>query len=422
MEERNRDKGLKNDIAFIIIGLTISLLFVGVFSKVTTGICAGMTYDATLAVTKNMLKENVENMCSYLDYSREDYLTEHPEAKDEEIEEAMTALARKKIYSEAHIDGSYMWIQKVINYEGGDNYAIRLIHPNLSDTEGDYLTTNEVNSQGHRAYEEELEGINKDGEIFLTYEFKKLNSDEVTGKVCYSKLYKDFDWIICMGVNFDELDHYEIQARENMRVYQIVMLIAIAGTWLLLIGLLAYGYKRSAIRVYKSRNRELEDRLDRDVVTGACSRDYGEELLKMEVKAARKGRKDTLVAMIDVDYFKQFNDTYGHPLGDKVLKAVVDAVRECAGENDHVIRWGGDEFIAIFHDITYEKLADTGKSIIESIRAISLPEFEDGKKITSSIGLSFFSEKDEDEKEVLNRADNALYIAKANGRDNWQIV
>ena len=422
MEERNRDKGLKNDIAFIVTGLIISLLFVVVFSKVTTGISAGMTYDATLSVKKNMLKENVENMCSYLDYSREEYLLAHPGASDQETEDAMAALARKKIYSETHMDGCYMWIQKVLNYEGGDNYAIRLIHPNLSDTEGDYLTTNEVNSQGRKAYEEELEGINKDGEIFLTYEFKKLDSDEVTGKVCYSKLYKDFDWIICMGVNFDELDHYEIQARENMRVYQIVMIFAIAGTWLLLIGLLSYGYKRSAISVYKSRNRELEDRLDRDVVTGAGSRDYGEELLKKEVKDAGKGRKDTLLAMIDVDYFKQFNDTYGHHLGDKVLKAVVDAVKECVGENDQVIRWGGDEFIAIIHDITYEKLASTGKSLVEGIRAISLPELTDGKKITSSIGLSFFSDKDEDEKDVLNRADDALYIAKANGRDNWQIV
>ena len=71
----------------------------------------------------------------------------------------MHEAVRKKIYSEENVDGSYMWVEKVLNYEGGDDYAIRLIHPNLTDTEGDVLTTNEVNSQGQKPYEEELAGI-----------------------------------------------------------------------------------------------------------------------------------------------------------------------------------------------------------------------------------------------------------------------
>ncbi len=411
----------KGGISFIVAGLIISLLFIIVFSHVITGISAGMTYDATLAVKKNMLRENVDNLIAYIDYSQKDYKEEYPNATDEETEQAMTELARKRIYSESHMDGCYMWIEKVLNYDGGDDYAIRVIHPNLTDTEGQFLTTNEVNSMGKRPYEEELAGIRENGEIYLTYEFKKLNSDEVTGKICYSKLYKDFDWIVCMGVNFDDLDHYEKQARESMRLYQIIIIFAIAGTWLFLICLISYGYRRSAIKVYQSRNQELKDKLNRDIVTGASSRDYGEQLLEEEYSAFRNGRADTLLLMMDVDHFKQFNDTYGHELGDKVLKAVVDAVRDVIGDMGTVIRWGGDEFLALIRNTPPDEQADIADKIINAVRNIKLETLGD-KKITSSMGFAYFADADEDAKGILSRADDALYIAKENGRDNWQIV
>jgi diguanylate cyclase (GGDEF)-like protein len=424
--EKERTDSIKlskrQELIFVTAGLAISLLFVLVFSRVTMGISAGMTYNATLSVKKNMLQENVNNMISYIDYSKEEYLAEHPGATDQEVEDAMGELVRKRIYSEEHMDGSYMWVEKVLDYDGGDDYAIRLIHPNLTDTEGDYLTTNEVNSMGQKPYEEELEGIKKDGDIFLTYEFKKLDSDEVTGKVCYSKLYKDFDWIIAMGVNFDDLDHYRRQAADNMRLYQITILAAIVATWMLLIGLISYAARRNAIKAYKNRNKELAERLDRDVVTGANSRDFGEEMLEKELKDFMDGRKDTLLLMLDVDFFKQFNDTYGHELGDKVLKAVVDAVKGSIRESDSVIRWGGDEFIVIMHDVPAEHQGEAGDRIINAIRSIELPELTDGHKVTSSMGFAYFEEGDTEVINVLNRADDALYIAKENGRNNWQIV
>ena len=422
MSKSKNRQSPSRDIVFILVGVAISLLFVIVFSQVTTGISAGMAYDATLSVKKNMLKGNVQNMISYIDYSREDYLKAHPKASEEEVEEAMHEAVRKKIYSEENVDGSYMWVEKVLDYEGGDDYAIRLIHPNLTDTEGDYLTTNEVNSQGQKPYEEELAGINKDGEIFLNYEFKKLDSDEVTGKVCYSKLYPDFDWIICMGVNYDDLDHYRRQAADDLRLYQFVIIAAIAATWILRIALIGYASRRSAIKAYKMRNLELKEKLESDVVTGANSRDYGEELLEHEYYAYREGKRDTLILMMDVDYFKQFNDTYGHDLGDKVLRSVVDAVKSCIRDSDAIVRWGGDEFIVIMQDVPLKYQSETGDRIIRAVRGISLPELADGQQITTSMGFTYFEDIDDSVMSTLSRADEALYIAKEKGRNNWQIV
>ncbi|MBO7531872.1 MAG: cache domain-containing protein, partial [Lachnospiraceae bacterium] len=203
---------VKRSILFVLLGILISVVLITAFSWIVSDVSAKMTYEATLSVKKNMLYEYVNNFIIYLDGEIDQYLDAHPDADEAELEEAMLEIARKRIYEEEHFDGAYMWVQKVLDYNGGDDYAIRLIHPNLSDTEGCYLSTNEVNQMGMKAYETELRGIVADGEIYQNYAFKKLESDEVTEKVTYAKLYEPFDWIICMGVNLDDVEHYKFTA------------------------------------------------------------------------------------------------------------------------------------------------------------------------------------------------------------------
>jgi len=112
------------------------------------------------------------------------------------VKEEVAASIRNRRFS----NESYIWINEVINYEGGDRYAIRRVHPNLPETEGTYLSTHAEDLAGNRPYEEELQGVKENGEHFFRYYFKKLNSEEIGEKITYAKLYKDFDWIITMGV------------------------------------------------------------------------------------------------------------------------------------------------------------------------------------------------------------------------------
>ena len=428
MEQKNKKKESDDNKSerrrismYTVAGLAVSLLLVLLFSRAITMITAQMTYDATVEVKKSMLKENVENMISYLDACCENYLKDNPGADDKELENAMYDIAYRKIYSETHVDGTYMWIQKVLDYNGGDDYAIRLIHPNLSDTEGDYLSTNTVNPNGIKAYEEELEGVKENGSVYLTYDFKKLDSDEVTQKVTYSCLYKRFDWIICMGVNVDDLDHYQLQAKENMRTSQILILAAISITWIVLLYLMFHSYRKTSGRIFERRHRELSEKLDWDTVTGANSRSYGEKLLQREFEASRQG-SSTLVGMLDVDYFKQFNDSFGHDIGDRVLREFVNAVKNCLSDGDAIIRWGGDEFIAVAHNIDRFEASKLGDAIVTSVRNISIPGLEDKRKITSSVGLSFFESDDRSVKDILVRIDKAVYEVKETGRDNFRIL
>ena len=421
MNTPKKSENYRRFTPFMIAGLVISLFLVALFSHAITLITANMTYDATLSVKKTMLKENVDNLISYLEVCEADYLTEHPDADEEEIEQAMYEIARDKIYSETHLDGTYMWVQKVLDYDGGDDYAIRLIHPNLPDTEGDYLSTNTVNPSGIKAYEEELEGVKENGYVYLTYEFKKLDSDIVTQKVTYSRLYERFDWIVCMGVNIDDLDHYQHQARENMRLSQALILIGISFTWLVLLGFMFMAYRNSNVRLFEKRTKELSDRLEWDTVTGANSRDFGEKLLEKELENVKKGQKNTLLVMLDVDYFKQFNDNYDHELGDQVLRSFVDAVKSAVRDSDVVIRWGGDEFIAVLYNVDPEYQPATGDRILESIRSIDIPELKKEHGITASMGFAWFESTDADVTETLARADEAVYRAKEAGRNNWKI-
>ena len=415
--EKNNRSERKRFTAYIVVGLVVSLVLVALFSYAITLITAQMTYDATLEVKKSMLKENVDNMIAYLDECADAYADEHPGAGEKEIEDAMYDIAYRKIYSETHVDGTYMWVQKVLDYNGGDGYAVRLIHPNLSDTEGDLLSTETVNQSGVKAYEIELEGVKENGEVFLTYDFKKLDSDEVTQKETYSRLYDRFDWIVCMGVNLDDLEHYQQQARDNMRTSQALVLTAIFLTWMVLLYLMFSSYRRISGRIFEKKHKELSEKLDWDTVTGANSRAYGEKLLQREYERSKQG-SSTMIVMLDVDHFKQFNDNHGHDIGDKVLREFVDAVRNVLRDGDCVIRWGGDEFIAVLHNVDRQIAPNLGERIVGSVRSISIPELGDNRKITTSAGLAFFEMTDESPKSVLERADRAVYEAKEAGRDN----
>ena len=422
MNGNEKSDAFKQSLLFIVVGLLISLMLIVIFSRVITGISATMTYETTMAVKKNMLEEYVNNMIFYLEDEREDYLKLYPDAEEEEVEQILLQAARERIYGEQHGDGSYMWIQKVLDFNGGDNYAIRLIHPNLSDTEGCYLSTNEVNQMGMKAYEEELNGIKENGEIFLNYAFKKLNSNEVTEKVTFSKLYDRYDWIICMGVNIDDLDHYRIQAEEHMRAYQMIVLAAISVTWLILLFLMGFMYRKTHIKAYEKKNKELKDRLNWDAMTNANSRSFGEKQLEREFHEYKEGKKNTLLLMMDVDYFKKFNDGYGHDVGDKVLQSFVAAIRDCTRTSDSVIRWGGDEFVVILQNIHRRFQPEIGNKILEAVHAISIDELKDGDRITASMGFTYFREEDTEYKDALTRADAALYQAKEAGRNNWQLA
>lgn len=121
--------------------------------------------------------------------------------------------------------------------------------------------------------------------------------------------------------------------------------------------------------------------------------------------------------MLDIDYFKQINDTYGHSAGDAVLTQVAQCIRQCLRKEDRVARWGGEEFLIEINDCNI----DTARIIAEKIRVlIENCHFNVGKHIlhiTVSIGIANVSAKNQNRDEVIDLADKSLYQAKHLGRN-----
>lgn len=130
----------------------------------------------------------------------------------------------------------------------------------------------------------------------------------------------------------------------------------------------------------------------------------------------------TSIAIIDVDYFKKVNDTYGHMCGDEVLKKVAGVIEEEVGDNGQVGRIGGDEFFAIFYDADdMESKREYLRSVKNAVHAL-FPENDEGKPvITLSIGCASYPKDADNYEDLFILADYALYLAKEKGRDRYII-
>jgi diguanylate cyclase (GGDEF)-like protein len=158
-------------------------------------------------------------------------------------------------------------------------------------------------------------------------------------------------------------------------------------------------------------NEHLEKLATTDALTDTFNRRRFYELLEDELqRAARYGKVFSLI-MLDIDHFKRVNDTYGHIVGDQVLKRLAGVVRESQRVVDRLTRWGGEEFVVLAPE-THDALA-LAERIRERVREEPFPTVG---TVTISLGIAEH-QKGESGDDVLIRADQALYRAKENGRD-----
>lgn len=154
-----------------------------------------------------------------------------------------------------------------------------------------------------------------------------------------------------------------------------------------------------------------------DALTGINNRRYFLELSEKEFANAKKYKKPLCAAMIDVDYFKRINDTYGHGIGDMILKGIVQVLKEKARSEDIIGRYGGEEFFITFIGLNLEEAYDICESIRTAVENKKFIINNEVLKVTISIGLKELKEDYKDIKELLEEADKALYNAKESGRN-----
>ena len=326
---------------------------------------------------------------------------------------------RQVIHQQEFSNDSYMWVNEVLRYEGGENYAIRRIHPNLKDTEGNFLSTDTQDAVGNLPYLMELEGIRSSGEVFFTYHFKKLNSEIISEKITYAKLYEPYDWIVAMGVHLDDVksivesvtDVSDASLSDNILMFLIYSILAIAMGFLVL-----YVVNE---RYFRKSMEKLESELNLDLLTGAGSRRSGEKMLSIYFDKYQVSGTTPVVLMFDIDNFKRVNDELGHDIGDRVLVSVTAKVKDALGPHDSIIRWGGDEFICLIHETAEEKIVSRIRKIQDTIREISIETGAATIGATISIGTTRFSTEDTGYIDAVKRADQAMYQSKRQGKSMW---
>jgi diguanylate cyclase (GGDEF)-like protein len=169
------------------------------------------------------------------------------------------------------------------------------------------------------------------------------------------------------------------------------------------------------------RMQELRRQASHDPLTGLKNRRRFDEDLRTELARSRRDKSVGAVLMLDLDNFKQVNDTLGHPAGDRVIVDVAGVLSGRMRATDVVARLGGDEFAVVLPRCELDEAEDLADAIGKSIR-LHTPPSEASPPITASIGVATFGPRSGGFEEVLSAADNALYEAKRAGRDTVRVA
>jgi diguanylate cyclase (GGDEF)-like protein len=156
----------------------------------------------------------------------------------------------------------------------------------------------------------------------------------------------------------------------------------------------------------------------RDPLTGLFNRRYMEEALERELRRAARSQQMVSVLMLDIDHFKQFNDTFGHQAGDSILRALGDFINQRTRGQDIACRYGGEEFVLILTGASETAAVRRAELLREDLKDLVVHHANEVLgRITVSIGISVFPDNAAAKAELLRAADQALYLAKHEGRD-----
>lgn len=170
----------------------------------------------------------------------------------------------------------------------------------------------------------------------------------------------------------------------------------------------------------QSLNEELEDMSHRDPLTHLYNRRYFTEQSNKIQSFSKRNNHPLSVITLDIDKFKNINDTYGHLTGDEVIIQVARTLESIVRNSDIIARFGGEEFVILVQNSDLDKTLCIAEKIRKEIEICEINTQENESiKFTASFGVAQFDEElDNDNIErTLNRADNALYVAKKNGRN-----
>ena len=173
--------------------------------------------------------------------------------------------------------------------------------------------------------------------------------------------------------------------------------------------------------LFKS-NLNLDDKVHFDALTGIYNRRFMDDNLKRIIKSLSRSNGVLSLMMLDIDFFKKYNDTYGHSMGDACLKAVAKAIFDTARMDDCVVRYGGEEFVLLLPNTDEAGAGIIAVRLLNNVRSLCIPHVNSGiaDHVTISIGATTVNVKlNHQYMTYIERADEALYVSKNSGRNKY---
>lgn len=184
--------------------------------------------------------------------------------------------------------------------------------------------------------------------------------------------------------------------------------------WFFLLHPLLFGlFFGAAGTLLKYRGEDLQRRATRDDLTGVQNRAHFEQQTRRRVVEAERYQKRLALVMLDLDFFKEINDTHGHGTGDEVLMELAQLLRRETRQSDVICRFGGDEFLIL---LTETNLNEARKMTRRILGAIERCSFSGGEPLSVSGGIAVYPQDGADLDSLLEQADRCLYTAKERGR------
>ena len=393
---------------------------------------------------KELLKRELIRLSTFIDYE-----IKHNKLKEKNLQTYLFDRLSKVRFGK---DG-YIFIY---DYSGTN-----LMHPILPKLVGKNLI-NLKDKNGVYVIKELLKvSKNKDGG-FVNYIWHKPSIKKDVQKLGYAIAIDKFKWMIGSGVYLDEintiLDLKQEKLYEKIKedIEKIVLIISITLlTIMLFINIwnrrlkssfdeFTNFFKKASVEnihleeknvcflefkelthlandMVSMRERiqnELKEQAYRDPLTKSYNRRYFYDVSNKLLQLAKRDNTNLSIIMIDIDRFKNINDTYGHQIGDKVIILLANKLEELVRNSDIVSRFGGEEFAVIFPQTNLQKVQEISENIRKTIEKeiININNLE--IKFTVSIGCSTFNkQKNGTIDNLLDSADKSLYIAKNNGRN-----
>ncbi|MGL1931171.1 MAG: sensor domain-containing diguanylate cyclase [Desulfotalea sp.] len=216
-----------------------------------------------------------------------------------------------------------------------------------------------------------------------------------------SRFVPEFDWYLIVEQQEDEA---ELRIHNTLMINLGVSLV-ISIVIIILVNLIINGYQE-----------KLEAMATTDKLTGIANRQVFDVLFRQAYSQSKRNKTHLSAIMCDIDYFKQVNDTYGHPTGDVVLKTLSQTIKHSIRESDILFRWGGEEFLVILPESDLDLASRVAEKIRREVEDLDIIFSRKSISVTISMGVATMSDV-ETADDLIMRSDKALYAAKENGRN-----